>query len=177
MTKKKTCAATDWTKQGPRTCSKKTDDKCFVFKSLNPLTTEYFCRWHYAKIKWNCEKGCRDYNQHSDPAGICYQLRMKKWKKNQWTYTNNLINPKNMTTQQLKKAITIDIQELKEILPIDEGLLPNEDDTETWDSDACGDLLTKIEQVKTVIESENGLNDKLEEWNYRQEDKGNTTDF
>jgi len=36
-----------------------------------------------------------------------------------------------MTTQQLKKAITIDIQELKEILPIDEGLLPNEDDTET----------------------------------------------
>jgi len=36
-----------------------------------------------------------------------------------------------MTTQQLKKAITTDIKELKEILPIEEGLLPNEDDTET----------------------------------------------
>ena len=102
---------------------------------------------------------------------------MKKWKKTQWDYTNNLINPKNMTNQQLKKTIQTDIQELKEILPIDEGLLPNEDDTETWDSDACGDLLTKVEQVKTIIESENGLNDKLEEWSYRQEVKENTTDF
>ena len=82
-----------------------------------------------------------------------------------------------MTTQQLKKSITTDLKELKEILPIEEGLLPNEDDTETWDSDACGDLMTKIEQVKTVIESENGLNDKLEEWSYRQEAKENTTDF
>ncbi|CAG8610667.1 11331_t:CDS:2, partial [Ambispora gerdemannii] len=37
----------------------------------------------------------------------------------------------NMTKQQLKKAIEIDIKELKEILPINEGLLPSEDDTET----------------------------------------------
>jgi hypothetical protein len=36
-----------------------------------------------------------------------------------------------MTKQQLQTAIAIDIKELKEILPIDEGLLPNEDDTET----------------------------------------------
>ena len=82
-----------------------------------------------------------------------------------------------MTTPQLKKAIQTDLQELKEILPIEEGLLPNEDDTETWDSDACGDLLSKVGQVKTIIESENGLNNKLEEWSYRQETKENTTDF
>jgi hypothetical protein len=36
-----------------------------------------------------------------------------------------------MTNQQLKKTIQTDIQEVKKILPIDEGLLPNEDDTET----------------------------------------------
>ena len=82
-----------------------------------------------------------------------------------------------MTKQQLKKAIETDIKELKEILPIDEGLLPNEDDTETWDADACGDLMTKIDQVKIVITSENGLNDKLEEWSYRQEAEEKTTDF
>ena len=82
-----------------------------------------------------------------------------------------------MTTPQLKKTIQTDLQELKEILPIEEGLLPNDDDTETWDADACGDLLSKVGQVKTIIESENGLNDKLEEWSYRQEAKGNTTDF
>ncbi|CAG8514049.1 11728_t:CDS:2 [Racocetra fulgida] len=35
-----------------------------------------------------------------------------------------------MTTKQLKKAIQKDIEELKEILPLEEGLLPNEDDTE-----------------------------------------------
>ena len=176
MIKKKTCAATGWTNQEPWTCSKKADDKLFIFKSLNPLITEYFCRWHYAKIKWGCERGCSQ-EEHFSQTGICYQLRMKKWKKTQWTYTNNQINPKNMTTPQLKKAIQTDLQELKEILPIEEGLLPNDDDTETWDADACGDLLSKMAQVKTIIESENGLNDKLEEWSYRQETKGNTTDF
>jgi len=36
-----------------------------------------------------------------------------------------------MTTPQLKKTIQTDLQELKEILPIEEGLLPNDDDTET----------------------------------------------
>ena len=76
-----------------------------------------------------------------------------------------------MTKSQIKKAIQTDIKELKEILPIDEGLLPNEDDTETWDADACGDLLTKMSQVKTIITTENGLNDKLEEWSYRQEEE------
>jgi hypothetical protein len=28
--------------------------------------------------------------------------------------------------------------------------------------------MTKIDQVNTVITSENGLNNKLEEWSYRQ---------
>ncbi|CAG8667489.1 9381_t:CDS:2, partial [Cetraspora pellucida] len=38
---------------------------------------------------------------------------------------------KEMTTKQLKKAIQKDLEELKEILPLEEGLLPDEDDEET----------------------------------------------
>ncbi|CAG8799635.1 343_t:CDS:2, partial [Racocetra persica] len=38
---------------------------------------------------------------------------------------------KDMTTKQLKKAIQKDLEELKEILPLEPSLLPDEDDSET----------------------------------------------
>ncbi|KLL05445.1 MAG: hypothetical protein MRERV_1c140 [Mycoplasmataceae bacterium RV_VA103A] len=96
--------------------------------------------------------------------------------KPSWEYTNNK-SVKDMTTKQLKKAIQKDLEELKEILPLEPSLLPDEDDSETWDPDACGGLLEEIDKIKTVIESQNGLNDKLEEWSYRQDKEEENNDF
>ncbi|KLL03626.1 MAG: hypothetical protein MRERV_36c007 [Mycoplasmataceae bacterium RV_VA103A] len=95
--------------------------------------------------------------------------------KPSWEYTNNK-SVKEMTTRQLKKAIQKDIEELKEILPLEEGLLPDENDEETWDSDACGDLLKEMNKITIIITSQNGLNDKLEEWSYRAKSENEGTD-
>ncbi|CAG8448370.1 19221_t:CDS:2 [Racocetra fulgida] len=92
-----------------------------------------------------------DYCKNCELNGSRYVPRENKCSECGDEYTNNK-SVKEMTTRQLKTAIQKDIEELKEILPLE----PN--------PDACGGLLEEIDKIKTVIESQNGLNDKLEEW-------------
>ena len=74
----------------------------------------------------------------------------------------------NFCFNRIKKDLEL-IAELKET--VESAYLPNSDDTETWDSDSTSELLEAIEKIKTVLESENGLQDKLEQWNNFSEEK------
>ena len=89
-------------------------------------------------------------------------------------YTNNP-DISTLSKSKLKSCIEKDLEliaELKET--VESAYLPNSDDTETWDPDSTSELLEAIEKIKTILETENGLQDKLEQWNYYQE--GNSED-
>ena len=93
-------------------------------------------------------------------------------------YTNNP-DISTLSKSKLKNRIEKDLEliaELKET--VESAYLPNSDDTETWDSDSTSELLEAIEKIKTILETENGLQDKLEQWNYFQEsDSFNEDEF
>lgn len=125
--------------------------------------------------RWKKEQGQYQDFHFTHYCKPCYNkiTAPPKWdltklkKESVWKYTNNqpLID---MTKAKLKKRIVKDIDLLNEILPIEIGVLDSED-INTWDEDACGDLISDIDKVKEIVESENGLNAKLLEWQCYQE--------
>ncbi|CFW93080.1 protein of unknown function [endosymbiont DhMRE of Dentiscutata heterogama] len=144
-------------------------------KGIETITTEYdYCKWHQ-KIMECCKnaelhasKKCPWYLRQKEMAKIAKQ----KLKKAKELAEISKISIKEMTNTQLKKTIEADIEKLKALLPIDCAVL-DENDPDTWDKNACDEMLENIEKVKEIVESQNGLNDKLEEWSYRQEQKNN----
>ena len=96
--------------------------------------------------------------------------------KNLW-YTNNA-DISTLSKTKLKNWIEKDLEliaELKET--VESAYLPNSDDTDTWDADSTSELLTAIEKIKTILEAENGLQDKLEQWSNFQENNQEEDEF
>jgi len=148
----------------------KEQQKDWLDLRIHSTTTKY-CRWHYANVKWGCNRGCETQSQHDDWKSECSKAKRALEEAMKWKYTNNQIDPKTMNKNKLRKAISKDIWLLKEQLPLDIDISENNEDT--WDEDATGELMERIEKVKQIVESINGLNDKLAEWQTRIENEEN----
>jgi len=85
-------------------------------------------------------------------------------KAREWKYPYAIEDISNMNKRQLKESIRKDIQLLKEILPLEDCLLPDEDDTEMWDPSNTDDLEAEIDKIKLIINHANGLQAKLSQW-------------
>jgi hypothetical protein len=58
---------------------------------------------------------------------------------------------------------------LKEILPLEDCLIPNEDNLEMWDPSSCDELTEEMDKITQILNHENGLKAKLDCWeNYRE---------
>lgn len=145
--------------------------RCWDHRNLvEEIKTEYYCQKHYRLKAWGCAK-CASAGEHFDSRGECGKSRQAK--KITWQYINN---PKleDISKAKLKNAIQKDLELLQKLRgEIEDNLavLDVAEDTEWWDADLAGDLLTSLDKVQTIITSENGLNDKLESWSSWQEDE------
>ena len=75
----------------------------------------------------------------------------------------------NLTKPKLKNAIRKDIILLKEILPLEDCLVPDEDNLEMWDPSSCDELTEEMDKINQILNHKNGLKAKLELWeNYRE---------
>jgi hypothetical protein len=100
----------------------------------------------------------------------------KKWKQTQekikqslWQYPYATVDIDKLSKPKLKHAICQDIQLLQEILPLENCLIPDEDDTEMWDSSSCEELEEAMDKISQILNHENGLKAKLDLWeNYRE---------
>ena len=101
---------------------------------------------------------------------------LKKFKQSQakikqllWQYPYATEDISHLSKQKLKNAIRKDIILLKEILPLEDCLVPNEDDPEMWDPNYCDDLEEALAKINQILNHKNGLKAKLELWENYQE--------
>jgi len=102
-----------------------------------------------------------------------YKQIQEKIKESLWQYPYASEDTSNMSKQKLKNAIRKDIQLIKEILPLEDCLVPDEDDTEMWDPSSCDELEEEMDKIGKILNHENGLRAKLDLWeNYREIEEG-----
>lgn len=172
MDKLKTCSA--WLPPGfGIKCDKPVDpicrDRCFQCcqRGNGSLPENNYLRCSNSKhppyVETKSDKQVRQFLERTDRA-----KKENEWK---YPYANEEIPE---TKVKLRNAIKRDIKLLKSLLPLEECLLPDEDDTEMWDSSNLADLEEEIDKVKLIINHPNGLQAKLSLWeDFREEEETN----
>ena len=98
-----------------------------------------------------------------------FKQSQEKIKQLLWQYPYATNDISTLSKQKLKNAIRKDIQLLKQILPLEDCLVPDEDDLEMWEPSACDDLIEEMDKISQILNHENGLRAKLDLWeNYRE---------
>ena len=147
-------------------CSSAAEPLCRQVR-MGEISTEEDCFYYY------CQEHCRQKNKgcpnHPQPKPVIIP---------QWNYSPAEITL--MSKTKLKNALRKDfqlIQELRNEIESDLAALDVAEESEWWDPDLTGDLLTTLVKIQTVITVPNGLNDKLEQWNNFGEEEVELDDF
>ena len=85
-----------------------------------------------------------------------------------WQYPYADVDISHLSKIKLKNSIRQDIILLKEILPLEDCLIPDEDNLEMWDPSSCDELTEEMDKINQILNHKNGLKAKLELWeNYQ----------
>ena len=98
-----------------------------------------------------------------------FKQSQAKIKQLLWQYPYSTVDISHLSKQKLKNSIRKDIILLKEILPLEDCLVPDEDNLKMWDPSSCDELTEEMDKINQILNHQNGLKTKLELWENYQE--------